>query len=580
MKKSASLRLFKKNLRNRVFPFLPDLQSLNFSTVRADIIAGLSVAPVAIPQVMAYAVIAGIDPKHGLFAATFTVMVASLWGSSRFSSAGPTNAIAMLLFFTIANATVDGIRLSTLSPVELMPYVFGITIMVGVMQLVMGIMRFGELANFISLSVMVGFSAGAAILIASGQIPNFFGFDIGERSYFFQDLIAIYNNWHNVNPWTMGVGMLTVLLMIICRRISSRIPAYLVSIIIVGIVAYSLDLKSKGVLFVGQIPATFPPLSLPMHINLNVIRDLFYPAIAIAILGTVESLAVGKNLTALRREPFDGNQELIGQGLGNITAGFTSGMPGCGSFTRSVVNFTSGGKTRFASVFSGLFTLPAILFCAPLAESIPMAALAGMLFIIAWDMIDRNNLRLCYTMTYSDRIVLIATILATLTLDLEKAIFIGVFLSLMLLIYQAAHPRLKPISKKDLHTTSCEWCLECAHVKVYFVEGTLFFGAVQALEKLLLSQENDDTKILMLNLARVFWIDASGAQALEHFAEHCRSKGVPLILITNDDKIHHALQRSGVIASLGEGHVLPNIDRGLDYARELLDVMGYSVQKS
>ncbi len=578
MKHGLNVRSTLSDLRQKALPFLPDLRNMNLATLRADMMAGLSVAPVAIPQVMAYAVIAGIDPKYGLFAATFTVMVAALWGSSRFLAAGPTNAIAVMLFFTIANTSIGGVKLSTLSPTELMPYVFGITIMVGLIQLIMGLIRLGDLANFISHSVMIGFSAGAAVLIASGQIPNFFGFDIGQRSYFFQDLAAICQNIHTFNPWSVGLGLLTIITVIACKRISYRLPAYLVSIMVVGFVAYLLDAKSKGVGFVGDIPAIFPPLSFPPEFSFGVLRDLFYPSIAIATLGAVESLAIGKNLTSLRREPFDGNQELIGQGLGNITAGFTSGMPSCGSFTRSVLNFTSGGKTRFATVFSGLFTIPVILFCAPLAANIPMPALAGMLFIIAWGMIDVNNIRLCYSTTYTDRTVLLATFIATLVLDLEKAIFVGVLLSMALLIYKEAHPRIKRLSKRDLTSPDYEWSLTCKHVDTYLVEGTLFFGAVQALEKHLSEQESAETKVIVLNLARVFWIDASGSHALGHFAERCHAAGVPLILVTYDESLNRILRRSGVMDHIGEGFLLPNINQGLDYAKELLQNMGYSLE--
>ncbi len=577
MEKISIPKISLSSLQLGLFPFWPDVKNMNFATLRADMMAGLSVAPVAIPQVMAYAVIAGIDPKYGLFAATFTVMVAALWGSSRFLAAGPTNAIAMMLFFTIANATVNGVKLSELSPAELMPYVFGITIMVGFIQLVMGIIRLGELANFISHSVMVGFSAGAAVLIASGQLPNFLGFDIGQRTYFFHDLMAVYDNLHLTNPWTVGVGVGTIVLVKLCKRISYRLPAYLVSIVVISVLAYALDLKGKGVAFVGDIPAIFPPLSLPPSFSLDVIRDLFYPSLAIAILGAVESLAIGKNLTTLRHEPFDGNQELIGQGLGNMTAGFTSGMPSCGSFTRSVLNFTSGGKTRFATVFSGLFTIPVILFCAPLAAGIPMASLAGMLFVIAYGMIDRNNIRLCYVATGTDRIVFITTLLATLVLDLEKAIFLGVMLSLILLIYKEVHPRMKYISDVDLPSDKFTWCLDCKYISSYFVEGTLFFGAVHTLEKQLEKQEYKDTKVITLNLARVFWIDASGAHALGHFAERCHAAGIPLIIITPDPAIYAILERTGVLNHIGEGFVLPNIVQGLGYARSLVENMGFSV---
>ncbi len=561
----------------KLFPFLPDIQSMTLPTLRADIIAGLSVAPVAIPQVMAYAVIAGIAPQYGLFAATFAVMVAALWGSSRFLAAGPTNAIAMLLFFTIANASINGVKLSTLSAADLMPYVFGVTIMVGVIQFIMGLMRLGNLANFISHSVMVAFSAGAAVLIVSGQISNFFGFDMGPKSYFFQDMIAIMQNLQNFNPWSVAIGLLTIVVVLVCKRISYRLPSYLIALIVAGLVAYVFDLKHAGVDFVGAVPAIFPPISMPPGFSLAAIRDLFYPALAIAILGAVESLAIGKNLTSLRKEHFDGSQELMGQGLGNITAGFTSGMPSCGSFTRSVLTFSSGGKTRFATVFCGLFTIPVIIFCAPLATSIPMPALAGMLLVIAWGMIDVQSIRMCYKTTYIDRTVLIITFLATLVLDLEKAIFIGVLLSLVLLIYKESHPRMKRISKNDIPSDLYEWCLSSKYVKTYIVEGTIFFGAVQSLEKYLASHKSVDTKVIVLNLNHVLWIDASGAHALGHFAERCHAAGIPLILVSYDEKINSILQRSGVMEHIGEDFILPNINQALDYAKELLENMGYSV---
>ncbi len=559
-----------KDLSDKICPFWQDLRKLDASTIKSDFLAGLSVAPVAVPQAMAYAVVAGISPQHGLFAAAFVAMVVALWGSSRYVVSGPTNAIAMMLFFTIANASVGGVQLATLSPTELMPYVFAIAFLAGLIQLVMGIVRFGELANFISHSVMAGFTLGTAILIASGQLPNFFGFDIGKDSNFFHDILAIFVNIPNLNPWTFVLGVLSIAIVLWCKRISKRIPAYFVSIFLTSLVAYILDLKASGVLFVAEIPAEFPPMSMPNSLGLEVIGDLFYPAMAIAILGTVESLAVAKNLASMRRETIDANQELIGQGLGNIVAALTSGMPGSGSFSRSILNFSSGAKSRFAAVFSGLLTLFAILFCAPLAGHIPMAALAGMLLVIAWGMVDVGNIRLCCKSTHIDRVVFITTLLATLVLHLEKAIFLGVLLSLILLVYKEAHPRLKKLVEDDFPSVDSKWCIHSKHIAAYFVEGTLFFGAVQNLEKLLAEPKNEEVKVVMLILTRVFWIDASGAQALLLFARRCIDVNVQLILVTNDDSIQETLKYSGIVEYIGDDFIVSNVDDGLEKAKILL----------
>ncbi|MFI3271451.1 MAG: SulP family inorganic anion transporter [Pseudomonadota bacterium] len=561
----------KKPILLRLFPFVEEMRTMSISTLRADFMAGLSVAPVAIPQVMAYAVVAGLPPQYGLYAATFAVMVAALWGSSRFLTAGPTNAISMILFATIAHASAGGVVLSTLSPQELMPYIFGITIFAGFLQLCMGFMRLGEISNFISHSVMVGFATGAALLIGVGQLKNALGINIDGSANFFSILMDVFRQAHHFNPWSLGLCAFTVAILVLCRFISRRIPSHLCALVCASALAYCFDFGAHGVSFVASIPAGLPPLSTPPPFDLNIIRDLFNPALAIALLGAVESLTIGKNLTAMRGEKFDGNQELIGQGLGNITAGFTSGMAGCGSFTRSVLNLTAGGKSRLATVFSGLLTIPVIFLCAPLADKIPMPALAGTLLVIAWGMVDRNAVRLCCVATGTDRLVLLATVLTALTFDLEKAVVFGVLLSLTLLVYKEAHPRIKRFGVNDVPFAFHDWVHKCPSVALFFVEGTLFFGAVHAVEEHLQAENLDETKVIVLNLARVFWLDASGAHALGQFAERCHAESIPLILVTNNESIRGTLKRTGVLEHIGEDFVVPTLDGALNFAKYLLE---------
>lgn len=552
------------------FPFLETLRGYTVKDFRGDFLAGLSVAPVAIPQAMAYALIAGVHPKFGIYASILPVILAALWGSSRFLAAGPTNAISMILFSTLAHISVGGVLLSTLPPEQRMTYIFGIAILVGLIQIAMGLARLGELANFISHSVMVGFASGAALLIVAGQLRNMLGLHIPPVSGFFPALLDTARHLPSTEFWSLGVTTVTVVLMLLFQRLSRRLPSALLALVLVSLCTWLLHAEAHGVRLVGQIPQDLPPLSLPPAADLGAIRDLFLPALAIAMLGAVESLAIGKNLAAVRSDRFDGSRELIGQGLGNVAAGLTSGIPGCGSFTRSVLNVTSGGRTRFATVFSGVLTIPMLLLLAPLGGYIPLPALGGILLVIAWGMIDRTAIRLCLVATRVDRTVLLVTFGAALLLDLEQAVFLGVLLSLVLFLYKEAHPRVIRITKDSAVLAPYPWAHQCPQMSVYFIEGTLFFGAISELERQLYEQEVSPAKVIVLNLGRVFWIDASGAHALEQFTERCYARSIPLVLVTGSDTIQNILQRTGVLDHMGEGFVARTLPQGLRYAYDLL----------
>lgn len=552
------------------FPFLETLRTYTAKDFRGDLLAGISVAPVAIPQAMAYALIAGVHPKFGIYACILPVILAALWGSSRFLAAGPTNAISMILFSTLAQISVGGVLLSTLPPDERMTYIFGIAILVGLMQVAMGLARLGDLANFISHSVMVGFASGAALLIVAGQLRTMLGLDIPSTSGFFPALLQVGRHLSGVQFWSLGVTLATIVLVVAARRISRRLPGALLALVLVSLGCWLLNAPGHGVRLVGDIPQGLPPLSLPPSVDLAAIRDLFLPALAIAMLGAVESLAIGKNLAAVRGDTFDGSRELIGQGLGNVAAGLTSGIPGCGSFTRSVLNVTSGGRTRFATVFSGLVTIPILLVLAPLGGYIPLPALGGILLVIAWGMIDRTAIRLCLVATRVDRTVLLVTFGSALLLDLEQAVFLGVLLSLALFLYKESHPRVVRIDKDSAVLAPYPWARDCPHMNVYFIEGTLFFGAISELERQLHEQESTSAKVIVLNLGRVFWIDASGAHALEQFTERCHARSIPLVLVTGGDTVEKILQRTGVLDHMGEGFVARTLPQGLRYAHDLL----------
>ena len=554
----------------RFFPFLDTLKTYTARDFRADFMAALTVTPMAIPQAMAYALIAGVHPQYGIYACMLPVIVAALWGSARYLAAGPTNAISMVLFSTMATVSIGGTLLSTLPEETRMAYVFGLALLCGLIQVGMGLARLGDLANFISHSVMVAFATGAALLIAAGQLKTVLGLTGPKPAGFFPQIGMAFRNLDQINYWSLGLAVLTIVLIVALRRISRRFPSTLIALALVGAVGAIFQVKERGVTLVGPIPNVIPPFSLPPAFDITALGDLFMPALAIALLGTVESLAIGKQMAAIKGDSFDGSQELIGQGLGNIAAGLTSGIPGCGSFTRSALVVTSGGNTRMGTVYSGLLALPMLFVLAPLMSWLPMPALGGVLLLISFQMIDRESIRLCLVATRIDRAVLLLTFAATLILDLERAIFVGVLLSLVLFIYKTAHPRVLRLRPEDPLLRDATPDLPPG-IAVYVIEGTLFFGAIHELERQLYEEDREPARLVLLHLTRVFWLDASGAHALAQFVERCYARSMPVILVVGSRHVRDILRRTGILDYLSSGFVAETINEGLRLATNLLN---------
>lgn len=545
-------------------PFVESLRGYSMQALRADVLAALTVAVVALPQSMAYAVIAGVHPKYGLYAAIVPVIVAALWGASRYLVAGPTNAIAMLLFATMAETVVNGAPLSTLPEETRMAYVFGVAILAGLLQVGMGLARLGELVHFISHSVMVGFTAGAAVLIAVGQLKNLLGVSIGQAPTFIGLVLSTLRHLPQTNPWALGTGLFAMAVALTIARVHRRLPAAFLAVAASGFAAWALDLSAHGVKVVGAIPAGLPPFSLPPAPDAQVMRDLFMPALAIALLGVVEALSIAKTLAGARGEQVDGSREFVAQGLANIAAGFFSGIPGSGSFTRSAVNFVAGARTRFAGALSGVITLLAMLLLAPLAAYIPIAALAGILMIIAWGMIDKHGIALALKATRADRTVLLATFAATLLLDLEKAVFVGVLLSLVLFLRKVSHPlvtRMDTCDSPELQGLPAGPC--CPNLAVYSIEGTLFFGAVDELEQRLYEYEDFGHRAVILHLRQVHWVDATGVHAFQQFLRKCQRRGVALVLSGVKPAVRAVFERAGLVPQLGAENMAETLSDAL-----------------
>ena len=434
----------------------------------------------------------------------------------------------------------------------------------------MGLARIGDLANYISHSVMVAFGSGLAFLIAGSQLKTALGLPGAQPSGFFPQLWLVIEHIREVNPWSLGLTALTIALILILNRALSRhFPSILAALALATLAGMVLDVRSRGVALAGAIPSIIPPLSLPAAFSLSLFRDLFMPALAIALLGAVQSLAIGKQMAGIRGDKFDGSQELIGQGLANIAAGLTSGIPGCGSFTRSAPMVALGARTRMASVFSGLLALPMLFVLAPMISRLPMPALAGVLLLISVQTLDPRAIRLCLVATRVDRAVLLLTFAATLLLDLEQAIFVGVLVSLLLYIYKTSHPRVIRLRPDDPLLRNAPPDMPPG-VAVYVIEGTLFFGAIHELERQLEEEDREPARLVVLSLTRVFWLDASGAHALEQFVERCYARSLPVILVVGSRNVRDILRRTGILEHLSAGFVADTMDQGLQLASNLL----------
>ena len=346
-------------------PFISWIRGYGRRFIKADLFAGLTVAVIAVPQSMAYALIAGLPVQYGLCASIVPTIIGCLWGSSAHLITGPTTAVSLVVFSS----------LSTLAPPDTslyIEYAFIMALMIGVVQIAMGLARLGTLLNFVSHSVLLGFTAGAAVLIAFKQIPGLLGIQIEKSSVFFIQLFKIIAQLHHTHIITFALGAVTILVIIGIKRIRANWPGTLIAMVLVGTIVAVFDLDRNGVAVVGAIPRSLPPFHLPDITGTSHIGQLASGALAIAILGLVEAVSIAKSIADQTRQRLNINREFIGQGLANISASLFSGYPGSGSFTRSAVNFKSGGKTPVSGIFSGVAVAVTILLAAPLAAKLPM----------------------------------------------------------------------------------------------------------------------------------------------------------------------------------------------------------------
>ncbi len=561
-------------LKRRLMPFLAWTPLVNANSLQADFWAALTGALVVLPQGIAYATIAGMPPVYGLYAGMIPAVVGALFGSSWQLVSGPTVAGSLVMFSALS---------AMAEPASAQYVVLGLTLafLVGVLELGMGVLKLGALVNFISHSVIVGFTAGAGVLIAANQLKNFLRLDQMPRGLkFFEVLQYVGAHMGDASWLTALVGTITVVTALAVKRYAPRLPYMIAAMLVASLAAYVINRISPGaVRTVGALPSSLPPLSAPSF-SLDLWRSLSSVTFAMTLFALTEAISIARALALRTGQHIDSNQEFIGQGLSNIAGAFFSGYVATGSFNRSALNYSVGAKTPIAAILAGVFLMFIVVLVAPFAVYLPNATMAGILFIVAYGLWDSHHIKQIIRTSYSDTAVLAVTFAAALLLELDVAIFAGVLLSLLLYLRQTSKPEIHirvpdPVNYSRKFTDSRDDLPECRQVRLIRIDGSLFFGAVNTFQETLRGYEDSapEAKHLLVIMQAVNFIDVAGAEALVAMARRYRARGGGLYLIRPKERVVELLERGHYMEEIGRQNVffskttaLRTVYRYLDYS--------------
>jgi SulP family sulfate permease len=542
------------------------LKSYSRSQFTSDVVAGVIVGVVALPLAIAFAIASGVTPDRGLYTAIIAGFLISALGGSRVQIGGPTGAFVVIVYGIVQKYGIDGLVVAT--------------IMAGVILIVLGVARLGAAIKFIPHPVVIGFTSGIAVIIFSSQVKDFLGLRMGEvPAEFIPKWRAFGANFHSVNPYTIGISLGALLIMVVWPRISRRIPGPFVALIATTLLANVLHfpVETIGTRF-GAISASFPHPVIP-HVTLAQVTGLVAPAFTIALLAAVESLLSAVVADGMIGGRHRSNMELVAQGVANIAAPIFGGMPATGAIARTATNVKNGGRTPVAGMFHALTLLFITLFFGRWAGSIPLATLAAILVIVAYHMSEWRTFRSELSAPKSDVAVLLTTFLLTVLIDLTVAIEVGMVLAAFLFMRRMAEVTNVSIVTRELadgmegdeedDPNSVRKRAVPRGVEVFEISGPFFFGAAEQFKDTLRHVARKP-QVLIIRLRDVPAIDSTGLHALRELARSCKHDHTLLLLADVHAQPMFALARSDILEEIGETNLFGNLDDALDRAREFL----------
>jgi SulP family sulfate permease len=540
--------------QNALFRFVPALDSLrNYSwhVFRSDAIAGLTVAAIAVPQAMAYATIFGMPAHYGLYTAIVTTAIGALFDSSKHLINGPTNAISIAMLSALASVPGD----------DRIPIAIFLALMIGVIQTAITLLRLGDLSRYVSDSVIVGFTVGAAVLLVFDQLKHFLGMapQGGHDDHFLTRFWLTMTEGGPIHGWTLALSVGTVAAVLGLRLASHwvgwRLPDLLLAVIGAAVVVWALGLEREGVKVVGAIPRSLPAFRWP-DVRWSWVHDFAGSATAIALLGLLEAIAMAKAIAAHTRQKLDINQQCLSEGVANFAGSFFQCFPGSGSLTRTAINHQAGAMTQWSGVISALAVAVTVLFFAPLARYIPRAALSGILILSAWRMVDRRRLLYQVRATRFDAAIVIATAVAAVAVSVEFCILIGTLLSFVFYVPRAARVHMTEliITPERIIRERLPSDPLCSRLKLYDLEGELFFGSAPDVERLLEQMEHESregVRVVLLRLKRVRNPDAVCLRLLDEFLQRMQERGKMVLVCGVRPDVYGALVQVGIAERLG-----------------------------
>jgi SulP family sulfate permease len=538
---------------DRWCPFLKDLRGYSLRPARQDLQAGLTVAVFAVPQVMAYAILAGVPAVHGLYAAVFASIVAALWGSSPYLNTGPTNSAALLVMAALAAYRGEA------EPVAILGL---LTLMVGLIRCFAGIIQSGSLANYIPSSALLGFTAGVGVLIALGQVHHILGVKVSNTEWLVFRMAEAFGQIRKTHLSTLLIGLGSLAIMLSCNRYARRWPVALGAITLASVSAWLLG-PDSGIWLVrdlGSIPRGLPGPSFPL-VDMQLMADLLPTAFSIAVIGLIEATAIAQSLAAKHGQRIDFNQECIGQGFSQVVASFFQGLPGSGSFSRSALIQQAGGATRMANVYFGAVIAGMLMLIPGLLGMIPVTALAGLLLFIGISLVDGKKIRDVFRISREEGLILALTFVVTVFVQVNYGVFVGIIISSLNVLKQAGDLQMNELLPQSerrfreipLDTGDGRSSSDLVAVGLY---GDLFYGVAAELRRRLGDLVKDrHPKHLILRMRRVRSIDYSCWDVIFQLADLLQKQGGVLHVCGANFSIQTGLAKAGLALQISDERV-------------------------
>jgi len=554
-----------KSLKSFI-PILEWLPSYKAKDLKGDVIAGITVGVMLIPQGMAYAMLAGLPPIFGLYASIVPLVLYAIFGTSRQLAVGPVAMVSLLVATGIGALATDNVN-------DYISLSILLSFLVGSILLLMGLLRLGFLVNFLSHPVILGFTFAAALIIATSQLKHLLGVEIERSEHIHHLLSDAFTQLPQVNILTLSIGFTAMVLIMMIKKFKFKIPGSLLAVILGIVSVWAFDLDELGVKIIGSVPAGLPSFNFP-SLSWDSMRALFPTALTIAIIGFLESFAVAKAVQSKRKNyMLRANQEMIALGVSNIGGSLFQAFPTVGGFSRTAINDQSGANTGLASIFSALMITLTLLFLTPIFYYLPKAILAAVIIVAVFGLIDIKEAKYLWNSDRNDFWLLVITFVATLILGIEGGILLGVILSLAMVIYQSSRPHIAELAKipgeSNYRNIERFESLEIREdVLIVRFDARLYFANVNALQQYLKQRMNanlDRIKAIILDAESINSIDSTGMHALEEILESYRSQGQQFFLTGLKGPIRDQMQKAGFLNKIGKENLFICIQDAIDY---------------